>query len=364
LTAYEKDAKINCKLPKGGKVMKISINNGKGLLYVKLAAVIMVCLVLTTSLVYGWMKKDIVISDAGNKIKISSFKNTVADVLKEKEIHIGPFDKLNVATTEKLKDGLSISIERAKKINIKTKDSTLFVMTTSNTVDDVLKEAEIYVGDKDRIEPALDSALRDDMEVSVTRVEEKLVTQSVKMEFANEVKKLDTLAKGLVNVVRNGQEGQKEVTVKIVYEDGKEVSKQVVAEKVIKEPVNGLIEEGAKNTLLTSRGQVSFTRAIKMTATAYDATFESTGKNPGNPYYGITYSGVRVRPGIVAVDPRVIPLGTWLYVEGYGEALAADIGGAIKGSRIDLYFDSPSDVRKYGKKKVMVYMIDKPKQKF
>lgn len=344
--------------------MKISISNGKGLLYVKLAAVIMVCLILTTSLVYGWMKKDIIVSDAGKEIKISTFKNTVADVLKEKEINIGPFDKINVATTEKLKDGLSVSIQRAKKINIKTKDSTLFVMTTSNTVDDVLKEAEIFVGDKDRVEPALSSDLQDDMQVSVIRVEEKLVSQSVKMEFTNEVKKIDTLAKGLVNVVRNGQEGQKEVSVKVVYEDGQEVSRQVVAEKVIKEPVNGLIEEGAKTTLVTSRGQISFTRAIKMTATAYDATFESCGKTADSPYYGITYSGLKVRPGIVAVDPRVIPLGTWLYVEGYGEALAADIGGAIKGNRIDLYYDSPSDVKKYGKKKIMVYMIDKPKYKF
>ncbi|HYE09280.1 MAG TPA: G5 domain-containing protein, partial [Patescibacteria group bacterium] len=303
--------------------MKISIKSDKSLRYMKLAAVIMVCLVLTTSLVYGWMKKDIVISDAGKEIAISTFKNTVKDVLNEKAINIGPFDKMSISMTEKLEDGLSISIQRAKKVNIKTKDSSIFIYTNTDTVENALKEAEILIGSKDRVEPTMSSMLQDEMQVNVIRVEEKLTSQNVPMEFTNEVKKIESLAKGLVNVVKKGQSGEKEVTIKTVYEDGKEVSKQIVSETVIKEPVNGLIEEGVKTTLITSRGQVNFTRAIKMSATAYDATFESCGKHPDDPQYGITYSGLKVRPGIVAVDPRVIPLGTWLYVEGYGEALAA-----------------------------------------
>ena len=344
--------------------MKISIKSDKSLRYMKLAAVIMVCLVLTTSLVYGWMKKDIVISDAGKEIAISTFKNTVKDVLNEKAINIGPFDKMSISMTEKLEDGLSISIQRAKKVNIKTKDSSIFIYTNTDTVENALKEAEILIGSKDRVEPTMSSMLQDEMQVNVIRVEEKLTSQNVPMEFTNEVKKIESLAKGLVNVVKKGQSGEKEVTIKTVYEDGKEVSKQIVSEKVIKEPVNGLIEEGVKTTLITSRGQVNFTRAIKMSATAYDATFESCGKHPDDPQYGITYSGLKVRPGIVAVDPRVIPLGTWLYVEGYGEALAADIGGAIKGNKIDLYYESPSDVKKFGRRPVKVYVLDKPKYKF
>lgn len=344
--------------------MMISINNGKRLFYAKLAAVIMVCLVLTTSLVYGWMKKDIIVSDSGKEIRISTFKNTVENALNEENIKIGPYDKVDISMTEKLKDGLSISIQRAKKVNIKTKDSNMFIMTTATTVENALKEAKILVESMDRVEPAMNAEIENDMKVSVIKVEEKLVNQNVQIDYKNEIKKLDSLAKGLVNVVRKGQTGQKQVSIKVVYEDGKEVSRQIVSEKIIKEPVNGIVEEGAKTTLVTSRGQIGFTRVIKMTATAYDATFESCGKTPDNPHYGITYSGLRVRPGIVAVDPRVIPLGTWLYVEGYGEALAADIGGAIKGNRIDLYYDSPKDVSKFGKRTVKVYVLDKPKYKF
>lgn len=290
--------------------------------------------------------------------------NTVEDVLQEKNIKIGPYDKIDISMTEKLEDGLSISIQRAKKVNITTKDGNLFIMTTAATVEDALKEAKVAVDSKDKVLPAKDAEIKDGMLVSVIKVEEKMASQTMKVDFTNEVKKNESLAKGLVNVVRKGQPGEKQVSIKVTYEDGKEVSRQIVAEKVLKEPVNGLIEEGQKTTLVTSRGQISFTRAIKMTATAYDATFESCGKYPGDPQYGITRSGLRVRPGIVAVDPRVIPLGTWLYVEGYGEALAADTGGAIKGNRIDLFYESPKVVDRYGKKAIKVYVLDKPRYRF
>jgi len=323
--------------------MKISIISDKGLRYAKLTAVIVACLVLATSLVYGWMEKDIVISDDGEIIAIKTFKNTVEDVLNDKAIEVGPYDKMSNPMTEELKDGLSISIQRAKKVSIKTKDSSVFIYTTTDTVENVLKEAEVFIGSKDKVEPEISSKLQEDMQISVVRVEEKLASEKVEIEFANEVKKVDSMAKGLVNVVQKGQQGQKEVTIKTVFEDGKEVSKQIVSEKIIKEPVKGIIEEGVKTTLVTSRGQINFTRVINMSSTAYD---------------------VKVRPGIVAVDPRVIPLGTWLYVEGYGEALAADIGGAIKGNKIDLYFESPSVVNRYGRKPVKVYVLDKPKYKF
>jgi uncharacterized protein YabE (DUF348 family) len=344
--------------------MKISINSDTGLRLAKLTAVIVACLVLATSLVYGWMEKDIVISDDGEKIAIKTFKNTVEDALNDIAIEVGPYDKMSISMTEKLKDGLSISIQRAKKISIKTKDNSIFIFSTADTVENVLKEAEILIGSKDRVEPGMSSKLQQDMQINVIRVEEKLASEKVQIEFANEVKKIDSLAKGLVNVVQKGQQGQKEVTIKTVYEDGKEVSKKIVSEKIIKKPVNGIIEEGVKTTLVTSRGQINFTRVINMSSTAYDASFESCGKTPDHPQYGITYSGVKVRPGIVAVDPRVIPLGTWLYVEGYGEALAADIGGAIKGNRIDLFYESSKVVDRYGRKSVKVYVLDKPKYKF
>jgi len=94
-------------------------------------------------------------------------------------------------------------------------------------------------------------------------------------------------------------------------------------------------------------------KVLTMVATAYDGCYECN-----KPYYGYpSYIGLPLARGIVAVDPKVIPMGTKLYVEGYGNAIAADQGGAIKGNRIDLYFDTHQQALKYGMKTVKVTIL-------
>lgn len=344
--------------------MKINLKDFKSLFSIKLIASA-ICLIFAASYVYSTMKKDITIEDIGGIKVVSTFKDTVSDVLEENNIQMIPQDKINVDLTEKLKDGMNIKISRARKITINSDDKDIVILTTAPDVRSVLEEAHIKLEGKDKVSPDLDTAVVEDMTIAVTRVEEKIVKQEMKMDFTNVVRKSEDLDKGLVRVVKKGSPGLKELSIRVIFENGKEVKREIAEEKVLKEPVDGIIEEGSRTTFISSRGQITrFVRALKMTATAYDATFESCGKHPDHPQYGITYSGLRVRPGIVAVDPKVIPLGTYLYVEGYGEALAADIGGAIKGNRIDLYYESPEDVAKYGKRTVKVYVLDKPRYKF
>lgn len=104
-------------------------------------------------------------------------------------------------------------------------------------------------------------------------------------------------------------------------------------------------------------------RTLKVTATGYTAGFESTGKRPNHPEYGITYSGVKVRRdknaiSTIAADPKVLPLGSILYVPGYGYAVVADTGSAIKGHKVDLYFATTRQVYKeWGKRTVEVQLI-------
>ena len=114
----------------------------------------------------------------------------------------------------------------------------------------------------------------------------------------------------------------------------------------------------------TSRGDtLRLSKAIDMKATSYTASFKDPGKQPGEPGFGITATGAKVRRGIIAVDPRVIPLGTRVYVEvpgkaaDYGYAVAADTGGAIKGNKIDVYLDTSSAVEACGVRKVKVYIL-------
>lgn len=334
-------------------------------LSVKLIVAAVICLFFGSFSVYSVLRKDITICDIDTSSKVITFCATVEDVLKEKNIDIRPQDRINHALEEKLKDGMEIIVTRANIVTINVDGKEQKVITLKKTVEGALKDANIELSDKDRVEPQLKSEVKGDISVKIIRVTEELSCQIQELKFTNEVKKNEKLDIGAVNVVKKGENGKKEVTIKTIYEDGIEVAKEVFSEKILKPAVNGIIEEGTKCILTTSRGeQKRFKKAMIMTATAYDATYESCGKHPDHPQYGITYSGLKVKPGIVAVDPNVIPLGTYLYVEGYGEALAADIGGAIKGNRIDLYYESPSVVDKFGKKKVKVYVLDKPRYKF
>lgn len=112
----------------------------------------------------------------------------------------------------------------------------------------------------------------------------------------------------------------------------------------------------AANRALTGRGKY----LGAFTLTAYTAGPESTGKRPGHPAYGITASGVHVEEGkTIAVDPRIIPMGSLVFIEGIGYRVAQDVGGAIKGKRIDVYIADLEEALKFGVKRgVNVYLIE------
>jgi 3D (Asp-Asp-Asp) domain-containing protein len=103
----------------------------------------------------------------------------------------------------------------------------------------------------------------------------------------------------------------------------------------------------------STSSEVQGKKVLTMVSTAYCGCYECN-----KPYYGQpSYIGLPLKRGIVAVDPKVIPMGTRIYVEGYGEAIAADQGNAIKGNRIDLYFDTHQQGLNYGMKTVKVTIL-------
>ena len=92
-------------------------------------------------------------------------------------------------------------------------------------------------------------------------------------------------------------------------------------------------------------------------STAYDLSVASCGKAPDHPEYGITRSGTKAREGVVAVDPNVIPLGTKLYIEGIGNVVAEDSGGAIKGRIIDIFMPNNQDCKDWGRREIKVWIV-------
>jgi 3D (Asp-Asp-Asp) domain-containing protein len=160
------------------------------------------------------------------------------------------------------------------------------------------------------------------------------------------------LRSGASRTVRNGQNGEKEVVYRVALAPDGTATKQLTSSRVLKKPVPEILEVGQRATL-AYRGYFSGRRVVVMNATTYDPY------NCGGSGSGRTRLGIMAGYGVVAVDPRFIPLGTRLYVEGYGYAVAADTGGAIKGNRIDLAVNSKHDASGIkDMKHVRVHILD------
>ena len=168
--------------------------------------------------------------------------------------------------------------------------------------------------------------------------------------FKTEYEFSRTVGAGRLLTVRKGQPGKVEKIYQVQFENGKPVGKSLIETRKT-EPVHQLIHMG-RIGYTPSRHKFTGAKVMVMSATAYDP---SAGLGKRATFH--TRNGMRARFGLVAVDPRVIPLGTKLYVEGYGIALAADTGGAIKGNKIDLCYNSRAQCFKFGRRKVVVHVL-------
>lgn len=153
-------------------------------------------------------------------------------------------------------------------------------------------------------------------------------------------------ARGQVVVWKPGTGGVRERIFRLLYVNGALVSRLLISDSVVEPPVSDAlaIEES------TYRGGAA--NEFYMEATAYSPTVQETD---GDPW--MTASGMKSGQGVVAVDPRVIPLGSKLYVEGYGYAIAGDTGGAIKGNRIDVFFYASDETVQWGRRWVRVFVL-------
>jgi 3D (Asp-Asp-Asp) domain-containing protein len=184
-----------------------------------------------------------------------------------------------------------------------------------------------------------------------------IVTRKLPIERAIERIIDPKMDRGTSRVVREGSDGEMIQAVLVKRGDNGVISETVLSERVWVRPQPKVIATGSREplrVLLTSRGNYTYRTVMTMTATAYEPSPRSCGKYAD----GYTAIGMKAAPGVVAVDPRVIPLRTRLYVEGYGPALAADVGAAIKGNRIDVFFETVDEALRYGRRQVNVYILE------
>lgn len=324
-------------------------------------------LAITASLslgVYMHTAKDITISIDDEQKKVVTYADTVEQLLKLEDIILDKDAYINVPLDTRLENNMNIIIKTPKPYTLAIGDKRYEVESVHVKVQDILKDLNIELEDLDYTYPSLDEETSPGSEIEIVKVEEVIEELEESIPYEKMIKKNDRLDIGVENTIQEGKEGLKSIKLKKVFENGKLIAENIIEEETIIEPIPKIIEKGTRNTLASSRGNIRYRKAITMTATAYDLSYQSTGKRPGDRYYGITASGTKARSGVVAVDPNVIPLGTRLYVESldgtkdYGLCIAEDTGGAIKGNKIDLFFNTASEVKNFGRRKVKVYILD------
>lgn len=236
--------------------------------------------------------------------------------------------------------------------------------TSCKTVKELLSDLKIKVDDDDIVIPDLDTELKSEGKISIIKVDVKVIEKEVEAPFKTIKKKNKELTHKQSRILVQGVNGKNKVKCKVYYAGDKLIKEEVIHVETIVKPIDQVFEEGTKDVFTNDRGDFTARKAIKMVATAYEAGFQSTGKRHGDKGYGITASGARAKRGTVAVDPRVIPLGTKLYVKSltpgvpdYGFAIAQDTGGAIKGNKIDLFMDTVWECMQFGRRPVMVYIL-------
>ncbi len=226
--------------------------------------------------------------------------------------------------------------------------------THAATVADLLDALDISLAPLDRTDPPPDTPITHDMQVCVTRITCQSITEDV-------VRPADTIVLadpdrpfGSASVIAPGRDGLLRRVWRTWAKDGEITSRTIISEQLISEPRDKVVLRGARGVPARSGYWRRWRAPLVMEATAYEPGPRSCGKWAT----GYTATGTEAKKGIVAVDERVIPLGTRLYIPGYGFALAADRGSAIKGMRIDLCFPTYSEAIHFGRRRLRVYRLD------
>ncbi|SFE90886.1 3D domain-containing protein [Succiniclasticum ruminis] len=219
--------------------------------------------------------------------------------------------------------------------------------THQATVAGVLEDAKINM-DGRTVYPPPETEITDGMVIHVLARKSFLSREEVEVPFGTQFIDDPELAFGDKKVEKEGVKGKDLVIFENITRAGHE-QKIELDRKRVTEPVNAVVRQGVAQSILTPNGYVKYKKVLYGEATAYTW---------GGGASGHTSVGLYPKRGIVAVDPRIIPYYTKMYIPGYGMAIAGDTGGAIVGTRIDLFMDSLHECYQWGRRDVEIYILE------
>ncbi|MCM3262429.1 G5 domain-containing protein [Paenibacillus lautus] len=335
---------------------------------------------LISLVVHDQAGKEVQLVVDGRVTTVETRGSLLQELLDEQAITLSPQDQISMPLNGAIRDGDRIIIDRAIPVNVTVGSKTKTIFTSQDTVDHVLKEAGVTIQGEDIVQPSQDTKLTSNMNINVVRVTKQKVKETEDREF-RVIKTADpSLEKGDNRVIQRGESGLMVNHYEKVYHNGKLVSKTKVSQEIERRTKDKIIAVGTKKVEkpvivqaaatdvkatpaklsgtkkvttakavennVVSRAGVDFKYKkvlINVSMTAYSAEQQGIGTR--------TASGTRVTEGrTIAVDPNIIPIGWWVYIEGIGFRRAEDTGGAIKGNKIDVYYDSLKSAMNFGRK--------------
>ena len=301
----------------------------------------------------------ITVDDGSVPYTIFTTAETVGEALVGEELTLYLGDRVQPSLGSRIHAGMRVVVERSTPIIVSADRRTFMTRTRGKTVGDALVELGVIVAGSDRVTPALDQAATDNMRIRLVRVDETTQVERQPIPYQFIMVPDDNLEIDSQRLVQDGREGEYRKRFRVVYEDSVESSRDLLDEWVAARPVTRTVSYGRKivsRTLDTPDGPLSYWRKVRMYATAYSPA--RSGTPASAPWYGRTRLGWTLRKGIVAVDPKVVPLQTKLYVPGYGLAQAGDTGGGVRGRWVDLGYEDQDFSNWYWW--VDVYILDPP----
>lgn len=285
----------------------------------------------------------------------TSFQRTVGGVLAAHKIVLHEGDRVVPQADTVLWPGIQISILRAVPVQVTVGGATTPARVAAYTVAGALRQINVPVGPLDRIYPDASSAIASGMTIRIERREWRTGVERIAIPFPSQVVADGGVFKGNKILRSSGRPGVRQRTVKVLYADGRPISVEPLAWAVVDPPLPQVTAIGTR-TLIASRGDFVGREYLVVEATAYYPGPNNYGGGVGSR----TAIGMLAQRGVIAVDPSVIPLGTKLFIEGYGYGVAGDTGGAIQGLRVDLCYNTYNEAIRYGRQRgIKVYLLGK-----